>query len=407
MKSKSLITGLFLIITLSINAQLKVSNTGAVGINLGTYTPLSSLSVGGVGSGSYQAYIGNSSYNTTLKVEKTSPSGSGMIFYGIDASIYPSYNTPSYNYGIKSQSYTSNYMPYARTYGVLGLAGNGCSGYNYGVLGQLSGNSSGAGILGMVSTSSYPEIAITGMYAGYFVGSVKSTAGIEAATLTLTSDKRFKKNITSLNSLNAINGILALNPVEYNFVQRYYKTPKDSTKTETPYFDEKSQLFKNKHYGVIAQELLDIYPDLVYEDVDGYLSVDYIGLIPILIQSVKELKSEIDGLKVKNNNGLSKVSSNQNELNETSTLTYPLLEQNSPNPFNVSTAIRYYLPNSTLSADIYIYDMNGRQIKKYPVSEKGKGEITIHGSELNAGMYLYALITDDNVIDTKRMILTK
>jgi len=33
--------------------------------------------------------------------------------------------------------------------------------------------------------------------------------------------------------------------------------------------------------------------------------------------------------------------------------------------------------------------------------------IMIHGHELPAGMYLYALIADGTVIDTKRMILTK
>ncbi|MBP8945789.1 MAG: tail fiber domain-containing protein [Paludibacteraceae bacterium] len=88
-------------------------------------------------------------------------------------------------------------------------------------------------------------------------------------------------------------------PIEYNLKQRYYKTPNDSAKTETAYYDEKSQLFKKKHYGVIAQELQQIYPELVYEDADGYLSVDYIGLVPLLIQSVKELKSEIETLKQK------------------------------------------------------------------------------------------------------------
>ncbi|MDO9153395.1 MAG: tail fiber domain-containing protein [Paludibacter sp.] len=407
--TKIIFTVTLFLISISVNAQLKVSNTGNIGIKLlGTNNPLSALSIGGIGSGSYQAYIGNSGYNTTLKVEKTSPFGSGMIFYGIDASVYPSYNTPSYNYGIKGQSYSSSFMPYARTYGVLGIAGNGCPGYNYGVLGQLSGNSSGAGIIGMVSSSSYPEIAISGMYAGYFVGSVKSTCAMEATAFTLTSDKRYKKNIVTIDQSKSINGILALNPVEYNLEQRYYKTPKDSAKTETPYYDEKSQLFQKKHFGIIAQELQLIYPELVYEDTDGYLSVDYTGLIPLLIQSVKELKSEIDNLKIKNiDSGQAKIKSSEVLPEETNALTYPVLEQNIPNPFNVSTAISYYLPNTITTAAIYIYDMNGVQLKSFSISQLGKGNITIQGSEFIAGMYLYALIVDGKVIDTKRMILTK
>ena len=404
---KIIFTVTLFFISLSLNAQLKVANTGNVGIKLGTNAPLSALSIGGVGSTSYQAYIGYTGYNTLLKVEKTSPTGSGMSFYGIDAYIFPSYNTPSYNYGIKGQSYSSSYMTYARTYGVLGLAGNGQSGYNYGVLGQLSGNSYGAGIIGMVSSSSYPEIAITGMYAGYFVGQVKATSSMEATAFTLTSDKRYKKNIVTIDQTKSVNGILALNPVEYNLEQRYYKTPRDSAKTETPYFDEKSQLFTKRHFGLIAQELQQIYPELVYEDTDGYLSVDYTGLIPVLIQSVKELKSEIETLKTKNNNSPAKIGAVKTGLNETDALTYPVLEQNVPNPFNTTTTIGFYLPSTITTANIYIYDMNGVQLKSYSVAERGKGNLVIQGSEFNAGMYLYALIADGKVIDTKRMILTK
>jgi len=51
--------------------------------------------------------------------------------------------------------------------------------------------------------------------------------------------------------------------------------------------------------------------------------------------------------------------------------------------------------------------MNGVQLKSYPATERGKGNVIIQGSELIAGMYLYTLIADGKVIDTKRMILTK
>ena len=42
--------------------------------------------------------------------------------------------------------------------------------------------------------------------------------------------------------------------------------------------------------GVIAQEVQKIFPELVNTDKEGMLSVDYIGLIPHLIEAVKELK---------------------------------------------------------------------------------------------------------------------
>lgn len=51
--------------------------------------------------------------------------------------------------------------------------------------------------------------------------------------------------------------------------------------------------------------------------------------------------------------------------------------------------------------------MNGDQIAEYPIANRGEASITIDGGSLNAGMYLYALIADGKVVDTKRMILTK
>ena len=53
-------------------------------------------------------------------------------------------------------------------------------------------------------------------------------------------------------------------------------------------------------YGVIAQEIQREFPEMVMVDDSGYFSVDYIQLIPVLIEAVKELKLEIDLLKENN-----------------------------------------------------------------------------------------------------------
>ncbi len=60
----------------------------------------------------------------------------------------------------------------------------------------------------------------------------------------------------------------------------------------------------------------------------------------------------------------------------------------------------------TLLFSSYIYDMNGMQLKSFELHQKGNGNITINGSEFNTGMYMYTVITDEKVIDIKRMILT-
>ena len=53
-------------------------------------------------------------------------------------------------------------------------------------------------------------------------------------------------------------------------------------------------------YGLIAQDVKKEFPEMVSEDDDGYLMIDYIQLIPVIVESIKELKNEIDKLKINN-----------------------------------------------------------------------------------------------------------
>ena len=48
--------------------------------------------------------------------------------------------------------------------------------------------------------------------------------------------------------------------------------------------------------GVIAQEVQEVYPELVHEREHGYLTVDYVKLTAVLIQAVKELSAKVDEL---------------------------------------------------------------------------------------------------------------
>ena len=62
---------------------------------------------------------------------------------------------------------------------------------------------------------------------------------------------------------------------------------------------ELEQQRKNK-LGFIAQELETVFPELVhYNEESGLKSVDYIGVIPVLVEAVKEQQAIIDSLKEK------------------------------------------------------------------------------------------------------------
>jgi hypothetical protein len=111
-------------------------------------------------------------------------------------------------------------------------------------------------------------------------GTVRSTSAVVTGAITACSDLRYKKDVTLLS--NSLDNILKLNGVRYNW---------------------KIEEFPEKHFsklnqiGVIAQEIEKIYPELVLTDNDGYKSVDYSRLTPILIEALKEQQSEINKLK--------------------------------------------------------------------------------------------------------------
>ena len=102
------------------------------------------------------------------------------------------------------------------------------------------------------------------------------------------SDQRLKTNIVTLgNALQAINSIRGVR-FEYKDQKKYAKGPK---------------------IGVIAQELVKVFPEMVTKGADGFFKVDYTQLTAVLIQAVKEQQTmmhqqqvEIDGLKVRLNN---------------------------------------------------------------------------------------------------------
>ncbi|MBK7445553.1 MAG: T9SS type A sorting domain-containing protein [Ignavibacteria bacterium] len=84
------------------------------------------------------------------------------------------------------------------------------------------------------------------------------------------------------------------------------------------------------------------------------------------------------------------------------------LSQNYPNPFNPSTKIEYELQTSDF-VSIKIYDLLGKEIKSY-VNKKqtaGKYQIDFDGSGLSGGVYFYSLYLNNNLTDTKKMLMVK
>lgn len=227
--------------------------------------------------------------------------------------------------------------------------------------------------------------------------------------VTYSSDKRLKENIRIMKG--DLEKLKKLKPVDYNYKDETTETTgTDTALVATDTLAINGRRKKRKRMGFLAQDFREIFPDLVYEDEKGYLSIDYISLIPSLVEALQEQQEQIDQLqkqlKKGNKNARTADLTNLKNNDAVATATETVLYQNRPNPFSESTEIEIELSENAKSAYLYIYDMQGTQKKKYAVQGKGQSSVVIQGNELSAGMYMYALVVDKGVVDTKKMILT-
>lgn len=185
-----------------------------------------------------------------------------------------------------------------RAYGIYGLAGNRSSGYNYGVYGELRGLAYGAGVFGTNSTT-IP--LINGKYAGFFHGNTYVTGTLTASEVTTLSDARYKSNVQPINT-TALSMIAALNPVQYTMLPGEAIALANSGTSDTTDImtmttsEEELQEANRIHYGLLAQEVKELYPELVHEDGAGVMSINYTELIPLLIQAVQDLSEQVSAL---------------------------------------------------------------------------------------------------------------
>jgi hypothetical protein len=170
---------------------------------------------------------------------------------------------------------------------------------------------------------------------------------------------------------------------------------------------------KKNRLGFIAQDLEKIVPEAVLyeEDADKYY-IEYSAIIPVIVEAMKEQQTTIEGQQATIEKLTARIETLEgNSAKEKSATidgtTPATLNQNIPNPFTVNTSIEMYVPNTVSRATLYIYNMQGEQIKYIAVNERGNTSVTIECHTLKAGMYLYTLIADGKEVDTKRMILTK
>ncbi len=243
----------------NVNAQLEVQTSGDVII-----------------SGHAAVNGANLSNEVGLNVKASSFSNGGTT-YG----VYSSVHEPS-----------PNIVPTGRGFGVLGRIFPYSSSLdqsedplrrNFPFYAGVAGVAyRGVGVYGS-NYFSIPTEWSEGNYAGYFSGNVKVTGTLTLPTISTISDRRLQENVGILNHRTTIGLLSLLNPITYTLSQ-------DGNLKE----DSNEGVV---HYGFTAQEVKEVAPELVIEDGAGYLGVNYMELIPLLVQAVQELSAEVTELK--------------------------------------------------------------------------------------------------------------
>jgi len=68
--------------------------------------------------------------------------------------------------------------------------------------------------------------------------------------------------------------------------------------------------------------------------------------------------------------------------------------------------INYFVPENATSAQLIIYDINGRLMKKVKI-ENGFGKIHVYGADMVSGTYTYSILVDGKVMSAKKMVSAK
>ncbi|MDR0803083.1 T9SS type A sorting domain-containing protein [Fluviicola sp.] len=230
-----------------------------------------------------------------------------------------------------------------------------------------------------------------------FWTSEASYNSLRASDFTQMSDSTLKRDIVPINQ--PLDRLMKIRPVFYAIENNKI----DGTTGK--------KILQDKHnFGFLSQQIRDLFPeaDITVTDHEGYVLMEYNQIIPITVASIQAQQKIIDSLKSEIASLKSQINS-INSLglgNDNSVSTGNVLNQNSPNPFNEKTEIKFSIDERNFkSASIVVFDMNGLLLKKYEIQNSGNGSITINGNDLKAGMYIYTLIVNQREIDSKRMIL--
>ena len=242
----------------------------------------------------------------------------------------------------------------------------------------------------------------------------------------ITSDARLKENVQTLQ--NPLNIVSQLNGVSYNYklseinkyreqdaskfteAQNMQNSASVSSNAALTGKENDDKLYQNavdrkeaedasrKRIGFLAQDIEKVLPELVQTDENGVKSIDYIGFIPLIVESLKEMQQTIQAQQ----NEIDILQSLLPEESKSllrSTSTDNIVIEGAKLYNRAGTSVSYTLPSTFANAYLQVFDIAGRMLKKITLTT-ANDTVEINPSEIGLGTFIYVLYVDGQKADT-------
>jgi len=286
---------------LSSDELLRIKGNGNVGI--GNASPTNKLSVSGNADFSGNVGIGNSTPNAPLQFQNVGASRKIVLFeganndhqfygFGINANTLryqTAGNVADHVFFSAADATTSQELMRIKGNGNIGLGVTdpafkldvgarmrirATPDFTAGLWLNNEANTASSAFAGMRSDTELGFYGQTGTFGWrFYVNTTTGNAFLQGG-LTQNSDARLKKDIIPLS--NSLEAIQQLSGYSYHW--------KDAANPD-------------EQIGLLAQEIQKVYPQLVKENEQGTLSVNYSGMVPVLLEAIKEQQKQIEELK--------------------------------------------------------------------------------------------------------------
>lgn len=244
----------------------------------------------------------------------------------------------------------------------------------------------------------------------------------------ITSDARLKENIQTLQ--NPLSIVSQLNGVSYNYklseINKYREQDASKfTEAQNMQNSANSEFSSNaaltgkenddklyqsavdrkeaedasrNRIGFLAQDIEKVLPELVQTDENGVKSIDYIGFIPLIVESLKEMQQTIQ-IQQDEIDILKSLLPEESKSLLRSTSTDNIVIDGAKLYNRAGTSVSYTLPSTFSNAYLQVFDIAGRILKKITLTT-ANDTVEINPSEIGLGTFIYVLYVDGQKADT-------